>query len=96
MSLVINIYYTGRNGSAVDFMKEMTDSGIVNDIRNEKGNIRYHYFIPIDDKESVLLIDEWENQAALDAHHKSETMQKIAALRTKHKLKMQVERFIKE
>lgn len=96
MSLVINIHYTGKNGSAVDFMKEMIDSGIVNDIRSEKGNIRYHYYIPIDDKESILLIDEWENQAALDAHHKSENMQKIATLRTKYKLKMQVERFIKE
>lgn len=88
MSLVINICYTGKNGSAVEFMKEMIDSGIADDIRSEKGNIRYRYYIPIDDKESVLLIDEWENQAALDAHHKSETMQKIAVLRKKHKLKM--------
>lgn len=52
----------------------MVSSGIVQEIRNKKGNLRYEYFEPIDDKETILLIDSWENQEALDEHHKSETM----------------------
>ena len=44
MSIVVNIYYSGENGSARKFAKEMISSGTVDAIRNEAGNIRYDYF----------------------------------------------------
>ena len=93
MSLVVNIYYTGKNGSARKFVQEMVSSGIVDKIREEEGNERYEYFFPMDDEETVMLIDKWKNQEALDMHHKSEMMKKIAELRKKYTLKMRVERF---
>ena len=93
MAFTINIYYTGSNGSARKFAEEMVSSGIVQEIRNKNGNLRYEYFAPIDDKETILLIDSWENQEALDEHHKSETMNKIMELRNKYDLHMKVERY---
>ena len=69
MSLTINIYYTGENGSARAFANEMIAKGIVDQVRNEKGNKRYEYFFPLNDPETVLLIDCWESQEALDFHH---------------------------
>ena len=94
MSLIINIYYTGINGSARKFAEEMVSSGIVDRVRAEVGNERYEYFFPMDDKETVMLIDKWKNQEALDLHHKSEMMKEIADLRNKYGLKMRVEKFI--
>lgn len=93
MSLVINIYYTGKNGNAKKFVEEMVSSGTVDLIRAEEGNERYEYFFSMDDKETVLLIDSWKDQQALDIHHKSEMMNKIAELRKKYHLQMRVERF---
>lgn len=93
MSLVINIYYTGLNGSARKFAKEMISSGIVDRVRAEDGNEKYEYFYPVDDKETVLLIDKWKNQEALDIHHKSDMMQEIAKLREKYGLRMRVEKY---
>lgn len=93
MAFTINIYYTGLNGSAKQFAKEMINSGIVEEIRSKKGNLRYEYFSPINDNETILLIDSWENQEALDEHHKSETMNKIVELRNKYDLHMKVERY---
>ena len=93
MAFTINIYYTGSNGSAKSFAEEMINSGIVNEIRNKTGNLRYEYFLPLDDEETILLIDSWENQEALDEHHKSETMNKIIELRNKYDLHMKVERY---
>ena len=93
MSLVVNIYYTGKYGSARKFVQEMVSSGIVDKIREEEGNERYEYFFPMDDEETVMLIDKWKNQEALDMHHKSEMMKQIAKLRNKYMLKMRVERF---
>ena len=93
MSLVINIYYTGTNGSARKFAKEMISSGIVDRVRAEDGNEKYGYFYPVDDEETVLLIDKWKNQEALDIHHKSDMMQEIAKLREKYGLRMRVEKY---
>ncbi len=93
MTLMIHIFYSGRDGNARRFAQEMITSGTVEKIRAQEGNLRYEYFFPADDKETVLLIDEWKDQDALDIHHKSEMMKTVAALREKYKLKMRVERF---
>lgn len=96
MAITINIYYTGKNGNAKKFAEEMISSGIVKDIRKEKGNIRYEYFYPMQDDETVLLIDSWQNQEAIDLHHHSPMMQKITQLRDKYDLHMRVERYISD
>lgn len=44
MSLIVNIYYVGKNGSARQFAEEMVKSGIVDRVRAEEGNERYEYF----------------------------------------------------
>ena len=93
MSLTIHLYYTGKNGSARQFAQEMMESGIVDAVRAEEGNEQYAYFFPMEDEETVLLIDRWRDQAALDAHHKSPMMQQIAQLREKHHLRLRVERY---
>ena len=94
MSLTVNIYYTGSGGSARKFAEEMTSSGLVEAIRAEEGNEKYAYYFPAGDPETVLLIDRWRDQAALDIHHKTPMMAQIAALRIKHNLKMRVERYV--
>ena len=91
--ITVNLYYTGSNGSARAFAEAMAQSGTVAAIRAENGNVRYEYFFPMDDPETVLLIDQWRDQAAIDAHHASPMMARIAALREKYDLHMKVERF---
>ena len=94
--ITVNLYYTGTNGSARAFAEEMVQTGIVTAIRAEDGNLRYEYFFPMDDPETVLLIDQWRDQEAIDVHHASPMMGKIAALREKYDLHMKVERFVSE
>ena len=96
MALIINLYYTGAGGSARRFAEEMEQSGIAANIRAEDGNLRYEYFFPMNDPETVLLIDAWRDQAALDAHHASPMMAQIASLRDKYDLHMRVERFVSD
>ncbi|MDY6342559.1 MAG: antibiotic biosynthesis monooxygenase, partial [Lachnospiraceae bacterium] len=52
MSLTVNLYYTGSNGSARRFAEEMESSGIAAAIRAEEGNERYEYFFPMNDPET--------------------------------------------
>lgn len=69
MAITVNLRYTGKDGAARKFAEEMTAGGTVAAIRAEAGNLRYEYYQPLDDPETILLIDSWTDQAAIDAHH---------------------------
>ncbi len=94
--ITVNIYYKGENGNARRFAEEMTSSGTVAKIRAKEGNLRYEYFYPMNDSETVLLIDSWKNQSAIDEHHASPMMKTITDLREKYDLHMTVERFVSD
>ena len=96
MSITVNLYYKGVNGNARKFMEEMENSGTADAIRAEKGNLKYDYFIPVKDPETVLLIDSWEKQEAIDVHHASPMMATLAKLRDKYDLHMTVERYVSD
>ncbi len=94
MAITVNLRYTGVDGNAKKFAEEMTDSGTVALIRAEAGNLRYEYYQSLEDPETVLLIDSWENQEAIDVHHASPMMKTIASLRDKYDLHMTAERYV--
>ena len=96
MSITVNLYYKGTNGSARKFAEEMESRGIADAIRAEDGNEKYEYFIPMGDPETVLLIDSWRDQESLDIHHASPMMGEIAKLRDKYDLHMSVERYVSD
>ena len=93
MSITVNIRYRGKNGAAKRFAEEMISGGTVADIRNEVGNLKYEYFQSLDDPETILLIDSWEDQKAIDIHHASPMMKTMTELRQKYDLHMTVERY---
>ena len=96
MSITVNIYYKGENGAARKFAEEMETSGTADAIRAEPGNLRYEYFVPMNDPETILLIDSWKDQASIDIHHASPMMETITKLREKYDLHMKAERFIRD
>ena len=91
--ITVLIRYKGRTGQAKAFAKEMVASGLVGRIRAEEGNLRYEYYFPLDDEETVLLVDSWRDQSALDVHHHLPLMGEIARLREKYDLHMEVEKY---
>lgn len=101
MAITVNIRYTGKKGAAQAFAREMISSGTVEKIRAEKGNLRYEYYLPFgettdNENGTILLIDSWENQEAIDLHHATPMMKTIAELREKYDLHMTIERFVSD
>lgn len=94
--ITVNLYYTGKNGAAQKFAQEMETSGLADKIRAEEGNLKYDYFQPLADPETILLIDSWTDQAAIDRHHATPMMGELAKLREKYDLHMRVERYIED
>ena len=101
MAITVNLRYTGKKGAAQAFAREMISSGTVEKIRAEKGSLRYEYYLPFgeaadNENDTILLIDSWENQQAIDLHHATPMMKTIAELREKYDLHMTIERFISD
>ena len=93
MSITVNLRYIGTDGNARKFAEEMLSSRTVDAIRAEEGNLKYEYYQSLDDPETILLIDSWVNQEAIDKHHATPMMDTIAKLREKYDLHMTVERY---
>ena len=93
MTITVNLRYTGTDGNARKFAEEMISSGTVDAIRAEEGNLRYEYYQSLNDPETILLIDSWASQEAIDTHHATPMMDTIARLREKYDLHMTVERY---
>ncbi len=93
MKITVILRYTGEGKNAVKFAEEMETSGTADRIRAEKGNLRYEYLTPLNGGNSVILIDSWESQQALDIHHASPMMADIARLREKYDLHMTAEKY---
>lgn len=96
MAITLHLYYTGKTGAARAFAQEMLSSGTVASIRAEQGNLQYDYFFPLEDPDTLLLIDSWEDQAAIDSHHAGPMMEKIAVLREKYDLHMKAQRLVSD
>lgn len=92
MAITLHLYYTGTGDSARLFAEEMAQSGVVSAIRAENGNLQYAYYQPLDDPETILLIDSWRDQEAIDVHHASPMMAEILRLREKYGLHVRAER----
>ena len=48
MAITVNLRYHGVNGNARKFAEEMMQSGTVQKIREENGNLRYEYYVSLD------------------------------------------------
>ena len=94
--ITMMIRYKGENGNAKRFAEEMRESGTVDLIRKEEGNLRYEYYYSAEDPETVLLIDSWKDEKALEIHHASQMMNTITALREKYDIRMEAERYTDE
>ncbi len=94
--IVLNVYYKGENGNAKRFVGKMEESGIAPSVRTEEGNIAYAYFSALGDDETVILVEKWASQRALDLHQAQEKMKTIARLRTDLGLSVCVERYMSD
>ena len=93
MNVVINVHYRGSGGSVRRFVEDMVSEGVLEAVRAEDGCIGYEYFVSFDDPDSMVLIEHWRDEAALEAHARSENMKRTGSLKDRHSLSATVEKF---
>lgn len=89
--ILLHVLYRGEK--AADFAAEMERSGLRAAVLAEEGCMQYDYYLPLTEKDCVLLIEHWHDQAALDKHTTGEPMAKLKALKANYDLATTLERF---
>ena len=94
--IVLNVTYKCKPEMREEFLERIMAEGIDEACRAEAGNVRYDYFIPVDDSNDLLLLEKWRDADALAGHAKQPHMERLKALKAEHVIDTVIEKFIVE
>lgn len=83
MRRVVVTYFV-EPGMGEDLIREFLASEAVKNIRKESGCLQYEYFVSVEDKDHVTLLETWENQAAHEAHLAGPNMAPLGEIKQKY------------
>ena len=66
--LLINVTYTMKPGMLDTFLKKVQAQGIQAAVRREDGCLQYDYYLPVEEDNTLLLVERWRDQAAQQVH----------------------------
>lgn len=67
----LNVIYHVKPGMTDDFIEALYAENIGGISKSEDGCEGYDYFVSLEDEDTVLLIEHWRDDAALEAHSKA-------------------------
>lgn len=82
--MILHVIYKTIDGKRDGFIKEINESKILDLIRKEDGCISYNYYLDVDDKNVILLVEEWANKDKQEVHMKQEHMKTLATIKDKY------------
>lgn len=92
-NILLNVTYTTKPGQRTEFLKALTQLGIVEQSKLELGNLRYDYFYPLDSEDQLLLVEIWENDEALAFHAQTEHYQQLQSIKSDYLINATIEKF---
>lgn len=90
--LTIYVRYIAKKGYGEKFLKEVIENSILEKIRKEEGCIRYDYFISLENRDEILLLELWENENFQKEHMKQDHMKNLKLIKDKYILDTRVEK----
>ncbi|MEW4282290.1 putative quinol monooxygenase [Priestia koreensis] len=74
--IAIQAYMTVRPEKREEFIKNVTE--VIEASRKEEGNISYMLTTKVENENEFVMLEEWKDQAAIEAHNTSAHFQKFA------------------
>ena len=92
-TIILHCTYTCKSGMAEPFVKALKDSGAQESVRAEDGCLQYDYHISCEAPDTVVLLEQWRDAAALERHQAQPHMADIRALKAAYVLDFNMERY---
>ena len=91
--IVLNVTYKCKPELRDEFLEMIITEGIDEASRAEAGNFKYDYYIPADGSNELLLVEKWQDAAALAEHSKQPHFARLKELKADFVDDTVIERF---
>ncbi len=91
--IILNVTYKCKEGKREAFLEAIQKEGIDAASRKEDGNIKYDYYLPVNDINEVLLVEKWENADVISEHAKMPHFLRLGELKGEYIEETIIERF---
>ena len=91
--LTMIVYYHCKDGQRDAFMVAIKKEKIAENSRVEPGNMQYDYFLPVDDVNTVLLLEKWESDEAQKIHTATVNFKKLGEIKANFVESVEIEKF---
>lgn len=82
--IVLNVTYKCKPEMREEFLEMIMTEGIDAASRAEAGNIKYDYYLPVDDENELLLVEKWRDAEALAEHSKLAHFARLGELKPEY------------
>ena len=80
--IILNVTYKCRPDMREEFLEAIMAEGIDAACRAETGNIKYDFFRSVNDSDELLLVEKWQDAAALTAHGQQPHFARLGKIKT--------------
>ena len=84
MTFKLFVTYIAKPDCREQFVREVIQNRILQDIRAEKGCLQYEYFFSVDDVNKILISEEWDTAADQKLHCTQPHMDKLREIKSKY------------
>ncbi|MBQ3390185.1 MAG: antibiotic biosynthesis monooxygenase [Firmicutes bacterium] len=91
--IVLNVTYKCKPGMREAFLEKIASEGIDKSSRNEAGNIKYDYYIPVDGSGDLLLVEKWKDADAFASHCREPHFARLGELKSEYVAETVLEKF---
>ena len=81
---ILVIYKAKNDGDRELFVKELTDKGVLDAIRNEDGCLAYEYYYSNEDAKALALYEKWESSEHQKVHMPQPHMKTAMEIKSKY------------
>ncbi|WKY45064.1 antibiotic biosynthesis monooxygenase family protein [Eubacteriaceae bacterium ES2] len=91
--ILIHVTYTAKAKKRNDFLNALSQLGIIEQSKQEPGNIKYDYFLPLDSDDQLFLVEMWEDDEALTFHSQTDHYKQLQSIKNEFLIDTSIKKF---
>lgn len=89
--IIVNVVYVVKEGLREEFFSKVKSEKIIEDSKNESGNIKYEYYYPVENDNALFLNEIWKDEEARQLHSQTKHYEKLKALKLMYVVDTQID-----